>query len=86
MIAVLDVLAIGTALYAAWLWYLASRHKLRRVKHNEVLDAHDINRIIVSINRTQILNSRAALATAVSALTVALRFLASFLTAALQTQ
>lgn len=82
MIAFLDALAIGTALYAAWLWFLASRHKLRRVRHNEVLDARDINRMIVSINRTQILNSRAALATAVSAVTVALRFLANFLTTA----
>jgi hypothetical protein len=86
LIAILDMMAIATALYAAWLWYLASRHKLRRVKHNEVLDAHDINRMIVSINRTQILNSRAALATAVSAVTVALRFLASFLTTAFQAQ
>ena len=40
---------------------------MRRIAHNEVLDSHDINRIVVTINRGQILNARAALATAVSA-------------------
>jgi len=39
-----------------------------------VLDARDINRIVVTINRGQILNARAALATAVSAGLVAVRF------------
>jgi DNA-binding MurR/RpiR family transcriptional regulator len=38
-----------------------------------VLDAADINRIVTNLNRTQILNSRAALATACAGLLAAAR-------------
>jgi hypothetical protein len=69
----LDILTIGATGLAAWLWYRASGSTVRRVARDEVLDAADLNRIIVAINRAQILNTRAALATAVSAALVSLR-------------
>jgi hypothetical protein len=70
----LDLLAAALAALAAWFWYLASRRKIRRVSRFERLDAADINRIVVSINRNQILNSRAALSAAFAALLAAIRF------------
>jgi hypothetical protein len=78
MIAILDVIAMLTAFAAAWLWWQASCSTLRRVEKTEEFDYHDFNRLIVAYNRTQILNSRAALATALSALCVAGRFAAGF--------
>ncbi len=63
----LDVIALASALVAAWLWYRASSNVVRRVEKGEELDHRDLNRIVVAINRTQILNRRAALATAISA-------------------
>lgn len=71
---VLDSLAAGLAALAAWLWYLASRRKIRRISRSEELDAADINRIVVSINRAQILNLRASLAASLAALSAAVRF------------
>ncbi len=47
---------------------------MRRIRRNEVLDAADINRIVVAMNRAQILNSRAALATGCAAVLATLRF------------
>ncbi len=64
----LDVIVMIAAFLAAFLWAIASRKQLRRVSHNEVIDEADLNRIIVSFNRTQVLNARAALATAIEAL------------------
>ncbi len=61
------------ALASAWFWWAASRQRLRRISRDEVLDAADINRMVTVLNRTQILNSRAALATAVAAALAALR-------------
>jgi hypothetical protein len=78
MIVFLDIAAMVTALAAAWLWWQASHSTLRRVEKTEAFDYHDFNRLIVAYNRTQILNSRAALATALSALCVAGRFAAGF--------
>lgn len=78
MILALDVMAMLTAAAAAWFWFAASRSHLRRVTRDEVLDAADFNRIIVSFNRAQHLNSRAALITAISALCVAMRYAVSF--------
>ena len=69
----LDIAAIIAALIASWLWLRASQNRVRRVSKAEDLTAADINRIVVSINRSQILNSQAAMATAVSAIAVALR-------------
>lgn len=61
-------LGIGAAaLASAAFWWAASRPRVRRVSRHEVLDAADINRIVTALNRTQILNARAAVATAVAA-------------------
>ena len=70
---VLDVLIVGAALVSAWLWWVASRHRMRRISRHEVLDAADMNRLVTAMNRTQILNSRAALTTALAAVLAALR-------------
>jgi hypothetical protein len=75
----LDVFGIATAVLAAWLWYTASRRRLRRISRFEILDSADLNRIVTTINRSSLLNSRAALATAVSAGCLALRFAADLL-------
>lgn len=80
LIPILDAFALITAFGAAWFWLLASRGRLRRVSYAEELDAADLNRMIVAINRAQILNGRAALATAVSAFAVAIRFAVGLLT------
>jgi hypothetical protein len=59
LVVVLDLLIVAAALASAWLWFIASRHRVRRVSRHEVLDAADINRIVTALNRTQILNARA---------------------------
>jgi hypothetical protein len=69
----LDLLIAAAALASGWLWWTASRHRVRRISHHEVLDAADINHIVTALNRTQILSSRAALATALAAVLAALR-------------
>jgi hypothetical protein len=69
-----DVIAMLAAFASAILWFKASGKSLRRVHKGEALDEHDINRIITAFNRNQILNGRAALATAVSAAAVGARF------------
>ncbi len=74
MIQIVDALVIASALVAAGLWLRASTTRVRRVSLNETFDAADINRVIVAINRSQILNARAAFATAASAVVTALRF------------
>lgn len=75
----LDLLAMSAALAAAWLWYRASATKLRRVSRFEELNAADLNRLVVAMNRNQIMNSRGALAAMVAALCSALRFAADAL-------
>jgi hypothetical protein len=72
--AVLDLVALIAALAAAWLWFKASGNTVRRVDRCEELNHLDLNRIVVAINRSQILNRRAALATAVSAIAIAAKF------------
>ncbi len=79
----LDVIALVSALMAAWLWYRASSNVVRRVEKDEEIDHRDLNRIVVTINRTQILNRRAALATAVSALAFAAKMANDLLALAL---
>jgi hypothetical protein len=74
----LDILAICSALLAAWLWFKASERTVRRVDKDEEINHLDLNRIIVTINRTQTLNRRAALATAISALSIAFKLLHDF--------
>jgi hypothetical protein len=78
-IAILDLLALISAAASAYLWFAASGRSLRRVSSVEAIDEHDINRLIVAFNRNQILNGRAALATGISTLVVALRFFAGML-------
>jgi hypothetical protein len=70
----IDILALASAIMAAILWAYASRNRLRRVSKTEALDAADLNRIVVSINRSQILNSRAAIMTTISTLLLSMRF------------
>lgn len=69
-----DIMIMATALVASWLWLQASRQRLRRLSRHEDLDAADMNRIVVAINRTQILNARAALASALAAALTGVRF------------
>ena len=77
---ILDTLTILSALVASWLWYMAGSQSVRRISRPERLDAADINRLVVAMNRAAILNRRAALATAASALFIALRFAVSLAT------
>jgi hypothetical protein len=67
-----ELLATFTALGAAWLWFHASGGRVRRVHTRDLIDGGDINRLVVAMNRAQILNRRAALAATASALLVAL--------------
>jgi hypothetical protein len=72
ILAVDDLIGAG-ALLSSWLWWLASRQRLRRISRLEELDAGDVNRIVTALNRTQILNSRAAVAASATAALAALR-------------
>ncbi len=71
LITLADIAAALSALLAAWLWFKASVRQVRRVSYHETHDAADNNRLDTAMNRAQILNSRAAMATGVSALIVA---------------
>ena len=78
LLLILDLVALLSALFAAWLWYRASRRQTRRVEQTEKLDFHDFNRLVVAFNRASILNRRAAIATAISALCLAAKLAADF--------
>jgi hypothetical protein len=52
---------------------------VRRISRFEELDAADLNRIVIAINRSNLLNRRAAVAAAASAATLALRFATNLL-------
>ncbi len=75
----LDILAVTSAVAAAWFWFRASGSRIRRISRAEELDAADFNRMVVAINRSQLLNARAAAATGVSALAIALRWAADLI-------
>lgn len=77
IVVILDIATIVTALAAAWFWFVASGRSLRHLRRFEDIDYHDFNRLVTAFNKTQMLNTRAALATALSALCVAARFAAS---------
>ena len=62
-------------LFSAFLWFVASRNRLRRISRNEIIHYADINRIVTAINRAQILNSRAAMMTALAAFLAGLRMM-----------
>lgn len=76
LLLVLEAAAAVAALIASGLWYQAGQRPQRRVTAEEEIDHHDFNRIVVGINRSNLLNRRAALATAVSTGLVAVRFAA----------
>jgi hypothetical protein len=63
----IDLAAIIASGLAAWLWYIASKNQVHRVSKHETFDYHDLNRVIVVINRNSIRNRRAALASAAAA-------------------
>ena len=69
----LDIVIIVAATASGVLWYKASGGKMRRVSATEHLDHQDLNWLVVAFNRTQLLNRRAALATALAAFAGALR-------------
>jgi hypothetical protein len=71
----LDFAAVLATVLAAYLWFIASGERIRRVSKTEEINSLDLNRIIVTMNRTQMLNARAALASAMAALIVAGRLL-----------
>lgn len=73
---VIDFIVILASAAAAWYWYSASRRTVRRMTRDEALDAADLNRIVTAINRNQLLNSRAALASAIAAFFAIMRLLA----------
>ena len=73
----LDIAAILSSLVAAALWYRAGARTMRRVSKFETLDHADLNRMVVAMNRSALLNRRAALASAAAAICFALRFAAS---------
>ncbi|MCX7340876.1 MAG: hypothetical protein NT037_10170 [Hyphomicrobiales bacterium] len=73
LVSILDALALISALAAAYLWWRASGNLVRRISLTEKLDAQDFNRMVTAMNRSQMLNRRAALATAVSALAIAMK-------------
>ena len=72
-ILILDLLIIASATLSGILWYRASGGKMRRVSATEHLNHQDLNRLVVAFNRTQLLDRRAALATAFAAFSGALR-------------
>lgn len=69
----LDALIVLTAMLASYLWLQSSRKRLRRVSRFEEFDHHDFNRIVISLNRMQILSARAALATGATTLLACIR-------------
>ena len=71
---ILEILAVLSAVIAAWMWWRASSHAPRRLTKGEDINHHDFNRLVTAMNRSQLLNRRAALATAVSALAIALKY------------
>lgn len=76
----IDFAIIGATLVSAWFWWLASRRTVRRISLKETLDAQDMNRLVTALNRTQILNARAALSASIAAVLAATRVLADALT------
>ncbi len=71
----LDFLILFSALAASALWLRASSKRLRRIGKSEELNYADYNWIVIALNRTQILNSQAALATAITTALAGLRLI-----------
>lgn len=75
LIDTLDILIVVAALSSAWLWFRSSRRRVRRVSRHEEFNHADLNRVVTALNRTQLLNSRVALATAIAGLFAGFRWL-----------
>jgi hypothetical protein len=73
MFLLLDLSIVAAAFLSGMFWWLASLKRLRRIYRDEVLDHADFNRMVVAYNRTQILNARAAIATAAAGILAAIR-------------
>jgi hypothetical protein len=71
----LDFAAVLAAVVASWFWYRASDTRVHRVSIEETFDYHDLNRVIVAINRNNLRNRQAALSSAVAAGVLALDLL-----------
>ncbi|WP_228243039.1 hypothetical protein [Porphyrobacter sp. GA68] len=71
----LDALIVLGAAASSLLWFRASRSRVRRVSRFEALDHADYNRLVTTMNRTQILNSHAALMTGLTAALASVRLL-----------
>jgi len=69
----LDLSIVIAAVVSAWFWLQASGKPLRRVSKFEDFNHADLNRIVTALNRSRILNARAAVATAIAALLGGLR-------------
>lgn len=69
----LDLSIVAAAFLSGMFWWLASRKRLRRICRDEMLDHADFNRMVFAYNRTQILNARAAIATAIAGILAAIR-------------
>ncbi|OBX19239.1 hypothetical protein A9995_08955 [Erythrobacter sp. QSSC1-22B] len=69
----LDLSIVAAAFLSGMFWWLASRKRLRHICRSEILDHADFNRMVVAHNRTQILNARAAVATATAGILAAIR-------------
>ena len=70
---VLDLSIVAAAFLSGYFWGQASRKRMRRICRDEMLDHADFNRMVVAYNRTQILNARAAIATAIAGILAAIR-------------
>lgn len=70
---ILDLSVAAGAFLSGLFWWQASRGRMRRICREEMLDHADFNRMVVAYNRTQILNARAAIATAITAVLATLR-------------
>lgn len=75
----LDLSIVAAASLSGMFWWQASRKRLRRICRHEMLDHADFNRMVVAYNRTQILNARAAIATAVAGILAAIRLSGSMI-------
>ena len=71
----LDLAIITAAALSGVFWWLASRQPMRRIHASEELNRLDLNRMIVTFNRTQALNRRGAVATSVAGALGAVRLL-----------
>ncbi len=69
----LDLFIVAAAFFSGIFWWQASRTRMRRICRDEMLDHADFNRMVVAYNRTQILNARAAIATAAAGILAAMR-------------